>query len=161
MFEMSGPTMTFISLAVAVLVALWGFLKHQDSKVGTIRTELNAEIKAVAVKTEATREKLEADMKAQAEGEAKRRHDLANQLQQGISTMQMQHRTDFKEVNDRLDRMARETVRKEDMGHLEARLTVSLDKLEGKIDAMMVRLEQKVDAMRSPLSGPTHRREGA
>lgn len=177
MIEVS-PTVAFTVVAAMITYAITSvlFIIREAGKVkaealvevAKVRSDLQAnithactEIEKLSERHEAFKEKIVSDLRAQAEIESRARHKIAGDAQSSLAAQNTQHRADMKEFGDRLDRMARETVRKEDMTHLESRMTIVLDKLEGKIEAGMTRLEQKIDAIRNPLSGNVHRREGA
>jgi hypothetical protein len=105
---------------------------------------------------EAAKEQLRAELRSLAEGESKRRHDLAGHMQ-----------AEFGRLSAALARVDRESVRKEEMGAMEHRGTATLEKVTVKLDLLSDRLvslavlEKQVAGLEAKLDRVLDTRVGA
>lgn len=135
--EITSVQIAAIGLVLTAVVSLWSLFKLVTSSAESVRKELLAEID----KTDALA--------------SKGRHELANLMQVQLTKMETE-----------LDRLRRETVRREDMAAIEGRLTSMFTKIETKVDVITERLaqfpalEKQVQSIDSRLDGAIRRLEG-
>lgn len=84
----------------------------------------------VTTSAEGVRKEAEANVEKTAAVEGKARHDLANNIQIQLAKFE-----------NELERLKRETVRREDMAAIENRLTAAFTKIETKVDTISERLQ--------------------
>jgi cell division protein FtsX len=130
-----GSVASLISVAITLLLTLFGAFRFVTAMADTLRKEIDAakeNSRLIAEKGD--------------EAEARHRHAMANQLQQLVGKMDADIR-----------QLQRETVRQEQLNSLESRIGNSLGKIEAKVDkfsemaaelhgvkAMLARLDRRL-----------------
>ena len=113
-----------IGLVMTMLGLLFTFVRFVGSRIESVRTELSEQVRSVRTESELRVEKL-------GESEGKSRHSMAGNIT-AITT----------KIEADLDRLRRETVRREEMASLEARMNVILMKIETKLDGLFEKFSE-------------------
>lgn len=123
---------TVIVSACGVILALLTFVvmshRYQTDKIDTTKEQFRTELRALA------------------ESESKRRHDLGNNVHAKLGTMELN-----------LNRLEREAVRRDELSAMEGRINLVFDKLFAKLDMVTDRmaavpmLEKQVAAVETKL----------
>lgn len=103
--EITSVQIAFIGLLITAGGTLWALFRLVTTSADSVRREMMAEIEKSATAA------------------AKGKHDLANQMQLSFGKMESE-----------IDRLKRETVRREDMAAIENRLGAMFTKIETKVD---------------------------
>lgn len=152
-FLVLGATVGVVSTILALITFFIGRAEKTNSAIKAVEVKADAAVKAAEIKADTAIAAVAREAKLEIEKciaiESKARHDLGNSMQMAVGRLE-----------ERMDRLGRETVRKEDMGHLEQRMTASQDKIEQRMDTRFDRIEQLLDGLanRNPLIGPIHNR---
>lgn len=160
MFELSSASIAFGMLVVGFFGAVFGVFKYFGSEIDKVITKASVTEEKLTERIESVRRETTLACEKQAEAESKRRHDLANQMQMAVNDIRRDQKEQMKELNDRVDRISREAVRKEDMREVEVRMVGAINEVKQSATSGMNELKQMITQLMNPSARPVHNREG-
>lgn len=120
--EFSSVQLAFIAVLFTAGGALWALFRLVTSSADQVRRDGEVAINSL-------RDQLKAEIDKEAALASKSRHDVANFIQVQLT-----------KLDGEIERLKRETVRREDMQAIEGRLTTAMAKMESKVDTLGERL---------------------